>query len=259
MNAAALELPNALRNLVDCRLDAIERALLQGNTSRAERASILEDIETQIIEMLSAEAEGHEPARADLLRVFARLDPPEAFAGEPIESARRPGSARPSPLRGTGVGGEGEAPMTFNVPPTMKAGYSTTGILACMGGLTTLALGMPLCGFSMAISESEILALIAGGFVAMTGIPAMVLGILYAIAIHQSAGRLRGLTCAAIGISALPICVIGLLGGFLAVVSRSEFAIYGFFVFICVLAVVGAIHLTYRSLELVIGVQRRPM
>ena len=36
---------------VDSRLDTVERALLQGGTSRTDRRSILEDIETQILEM----------------------------------------------------------------------------------------------------------------------------------------------------------------------------------------------------------------
>jgi len=86
----------------------------------------------------------------------------------------------------------------------------------------------------------------------------MVLGILYAVAIHQSQGRLRGLTCAAIGISALPISIVGLLAGFLMAVMHSEVVFVGIAGIICVLAVVGAIHLTYRSLELLIGAQRRP-
>lgn len=241
MNAAALELPLALRNLVDSRLDAIERALMQGNTPRTERCSILEDIETQIIEMLSAEAPDHEPTRTDLLRVFAKLDPPEAFLGEQIESARPTRSAAPD----------------SRVLPVAKSGYSTMGILACVGGLATLAFGLPVCVFTMLFAESEILTFVVVGFLAVAGIPSLVLGILYAIAIHQSAGRLRGLTCAAIGISALPISVVGLLGGFLMLEMDSEFLIFGGLGTVCLLAVVGAIHLTYRGLELLIGDRRR--
>jgi hypothetical protein len=238
MNAAALELPHALRTLVDNRLDAIERALMQGQTPRAERRSILDDIETQVIEMLSAEALGHDPTRADLLRVFTRLDPPEAFAGDPIEFARRvPASA----------------PEIAAAKSVTKGGYSATGILACVGGLATLVLGLPLCAFTMLLSDSEILIVIVTGFVALAGLPSLVLGILYAIALYQSRGRLRGLTCAAIGITALPISIIGLLGGYLVVAQDSEFLIFSGVTLVCVLAVVGAIHLTYRSLELLIG------
>jgi hypothetical protein len=246
MNAAALELPNGLRNLVDSRLDAIERALMQGNTPRAERRSILEDIETQIIEMLSAETQGHEPTRADLLRVFTRLDPPEAFAGEQSESARQVGIVR------------GSAPTAHLARSVTTPGYSATGILACVGGLVTLALGLLLCAFTALFVDSEIVALIVGGFLVLTGIPSTVLGILYAIALHQSQGRLRGLTCAAIGISALPISVVGLVGGVLAVQMKSEVLLLGGGAILCVLAVVGAIHLTYRGLDLLIGAQHRP-
>jgi hypothetical protein len=240
MNAVVLELPGALRNLVDSRLDAIERALLQGNTPRADRQSILGDIETQIVEMLSVEASDHEPTRADLLRVFTRLDPPEAFAGEPIESAHPVGAKR------------GPAPTGPSALPN-QSGYSTTGILACVGGLTTLALGLPVCALTMLFAESEILILVAGAFVALTGIPSMVLGTLYAVALHRSQGRLRGLTCAAIGISAMPISFVGLLAGFLMAAMNSAVLIIGGVVLLCILAVVGAIHLTYRSLELLVG------
>jgi hypothetical protein len=246
MNAAALELPGALRNLVDSRLDTVERALLQGNTPRADRRSILEDIETQIIEMLSAEVLGREPTRADLLRVFTRLDPPEAFAGEQFESARHVETRR------------GSTSVARDEPRATGSGYSTTGILACVGGLATLALGLPLCAFTMLFSESELFVVIVGGFVVVTGIPSLVLGILYAVALHQSPGRLRGLTCAAIGISALPISVVGLLGGFVIAVSHSEVLFFGLTVIISILAVVGAIHLTYRCLELLVNAPPRP-
>jgi hypothetical protein len=246
MNAAALDLPKALRNLVDSRLDAIERALMQADTSRAERESILEDIETQIMEMLAAEVEGHEPTRADLLRVFTRLDPPEAFAGEQIESARQLLTMRRS------------APSAPSALAATRPTCSTTGILACVGGLATVALGLPLCAFTLLFAESEILILILGAFIALTGLPALVLGILYAIALHQSQGRLHGLTCAAIGIAALPITTIGLLLGYLMLVLESEIFIIGGVVFVCVLAVVGAIHLTYRSLELLVSAPRTP-
>jgi hypothetical protein len=243
MNAAALEIPPVLRSLVDNRLDTIERALMQGNTPRAERRSILEDIETQILEMLSAETAGHEPTRADLLRVFTKLDPPEAFAGE---QAEMPKSARASRCA---------APSFAPVPPVSKPTYSTVGILACVGGLVTLMLGLPVAALTLMFGEDEFLTLMVAGFVAFSGLPSLVLGILYAIALRQSQGRLRGLTCAAIGISALPICVVGLLGGFLALASEAAVAIVGFGAIICTFAVVGAIHLTYRCLDLFVGTQ----
>jgi hypothetical protein len=245
MNAAALALPKPLRILVDSRLDAIERALLQGNTPRAERQSILEDIETQIVDMLSAEALDHEPTRADLLRVLARLDPPEAFTGEHIDSVREAWAGR------------GSVPNP-EARPTTKRGYATTGILACVGGLTTMAVGLPLSVCTMFSPGSEVLILVLGGFLALTGIPALVLGIVYAIVLHQSRGQFRGLTCAAIGISALPINVAGLLLAMLMATMNSVALIFAGYAIVCVLAVVGAIHLTYRGLELLIGAQQRP-
>jgi hypothetical protein len=244
MTAVAPPLSNALRDLVDSRLDTVERALLQGNTPRAERRSILEDIETQILDMLAVEAPDHEPTRADLLRVLARLDPPEAFTGEEVDSVR------PRVERGT-------AAVADRTPPVAKSGYATTGILACVGGLVTLGLGLPLCAFTMLFAESATAVVAVVCFIVLTGAPAGVLGILHAMAIRESHGRLRGLTCAAIGISALPISIAGLLLGF-CMAAAGELAIIGGAIFICVLAVVGAIHLTYRSLEVLVGAPQHP-
>jgi hypothetical protein len=246
MNAAKLELPEALRSLIDNRLDTIERVLMQGNAPRVERRSILDDTETQILEMLWTEAGDHEPTRSDLLRVLGRLEPPEAFAGEHVESTQAARKARNSvfrPCEGVSI---------------TKPTYSTIGILACVGGLVTLVFNLPATVFSYLILDDEIIGLALTGFLVMVGLPALVLGILYAIALAQSHGRLRGLTCAAIGITALPISAFGLVGGFVAVELQGEVSIIGFATLVCILAVVGAIHLTYRILELLVGVGVSP-
>jgi hypothetical protein len=249
MNAAKLELPEALRSLIDNRLDSIERVLMQGNAPRVERRSILDDTETQILEMLWAEAGDHEPTRSDLLRVLGRLEPPEAFAGEHVESTPFARKARGE--RGALLGPCEGVSIT-------KPTYSTIGILACVGGLVTLVFNLPATVFSFLVLEEEIIGFALTGFLVMVGLPALVLGVLYAIALAQSRGRLRGLTCAAIGITALPISAFGLLGGFLAVGLESEVSIIGFATLVCILAVVGAIHLTYRVLELLVGVSVSP-
>jgi hypothetical protein len=241
MNAAKLELPETLRSLVDNRLDTIERVLMQGNTPRVERRSILDDTETQILEMLWAEAGGQEPTRYDLLRVLGRLEPPEAFAGEHVESAQPARRARSSvfgPSKGVSI---------------TKPAYSTIGILACVGGLVTLIFNLPAAVFAFLILDDAIIGFALAGLLVVVGLPALVLGILYAIALAQSQGRLRGLTCAAIGITALPISAFGLVGGFLVLEINGEVSLYGFATLVCILAVVGAIHLTYRILELLVG------
>jgi hypothetical protein len=246
MNLTAIELSAELRRLVDHRLDAIEQILVQNQTPRAERRSILEDIETQILEMVSAEASNHEPTRADLLRVFSKLDPPEAFSGDQAESAR------PNAIR------ENVARTISAIGSVAKPTYTPIGILACIGGLTTLILAFPclILAELFADSESVMFYPAGAGFLAVVGIPAMVLGILYAIAIRNSRGQLRGLTCAAIGISALPI-VVGFVAAYFLVAAVSTWGMILSGFVIVVLAIVGCIHLTYRSLELFVGALSR--
>jgi hypothetical protein len=78
MNSA--ELSAELRSLIDDRLDAIERVLLQAGTPRAERQSIIAEVETQIFELL-ARRDG-QPLPETLHEVLASLDAPESFLPE---------------------------------------------------------------------------------------------------------------------------------------------------------------------------------
>ncbi len=74
------------RERMDAYLDAIERVLVAADMPRAERKGIADDVEAQVLEMLSARG-GDEPTVADVEAVLAQLDPPEAYAQE--ESASR--------------------------------------------------------------------------------------------------------------------------------------------------------------------------
>jgi hypothetical protein len=80
----AVELTVSLRQLIDARLDNIERALMTQMMSRGDRQQILAAIEEQILEMLESNRD-EEPTRDDVLAVLAKLDPPEAYL-EPLES-----------------------------------------------------------------------------------------------------------------------------------------------------------------------------
>ena len=79
--SAANPLNSALQALVDNRLDAIDQNLLRAGIPRHQRQSIVEEVQNQILEMLSRRGEG-EPTRQDLLAVLAQLDPPEAYVPE---------------------------------------------------------------------------------------------------------------------------------------------------------------------------------
>jgi hypothetical protein len=67
------------RGRMDAYLDAIERVLVAADMPRAERKGITDDVEAQVLEMLSARG-GDEPTVADVEAVLAQLDPPDAYA-----------------------------------------------------------------------------------------------------------------------------------------------------------------------------------
>jgi hypothetical protein len=99
MMTTRTELDPGLRDLVEDRLDAIERVLVLAGVSRRERASIVEEVEAQVFEMLARRGAG-ELTRADVLAVLAALDPPEAYAPEGYRRLVReqPREPRPSLL-----------------------------------------------------------------------------------------------------------------------------------------------------------------
>jgi hypothetical protein len=78
-----VDVPSLLQNLIDSRLDTIDRMLL-GRVARGERMAIVREVESQIQELL-LERETGELSREDVLAVLARLDPPEAFLPEEFE------------------------------------------------------------------------------------------------------------------------------------------------------------------------------
>jgi hypothetical protein len=85
MSQAAPELPNDARRRIDEYLDAIERVLIRGNVTRTERRSIVDEVESQIHEMLSARAD-QEPVAA-VTDVLSKLDAPEAYAPDSAAAA----------------------------------------------------------------------------------------------------------------------------------------------------------------------------
>jgi hypothetical protein len=69
-----------LRSLMDARLDAIDRVLVQARIGWTERRNIVEEVETQIFELLTRR--GPSPTEEDVLAVLAAIDPPEAYLPE---------------------------------------------------------------------------------------------------------------------------------------------------------------------------------
>lgn len=93
-------LPTDVRRLVDEYLDSIEAALRQTGTPRSERRAVCDEVESQILEQLSARC-ADSPTASDARAVLAELDPPEAYAGD-SGSERTPAAApveqRPSQM-----------------------------------------------------------------------------------------------------------------------------------------------------------------
>lgn len=73
-----MELSVTVRQLIDARLDSIERALMAGGMPRGDRSQIVSAIEEQIVDMLNQQG-SDEPTREDVLQVLAQIDPPEAY------------------------------------------------------------------------------------------------------------------------------------------------------------------------------------
>jgi len=67
------------RERMDAYLDAIERVLVAADMPRAERKGIADDVEAQILEMLTARGCA-KPSVEDVEAVLSDLDPPEAYA-----------------------------------------------------------------------------------------------------------------------------------------------------------------------------------
>jgi len=66
--------------LIDTRLEIIDR-ILRKRMMRSERLAIVQEVEAQIQELL-ADLDPQEVTREDVLRVLAKLDPPEAYLSD---------------------------------------------------------------------------------------------------------------------------------------------------------------------------------
>jgi hypothetical protein len=87
-----------VQSQIDRHLDAVERHLQAAGAERSKRRGIVDDLETQILEMLSAGDLGS-IGPVDLEKVLVQLDPPEAYArpaspqiraAERVEAEARP-------------------------------------------------------------------------------------------------------------------------------------------------------------------------
>jgi hypothetical protein len=71
--------PPEVRARVDVHLDAVESHLRTAGADRTKWRGIVDDLETQILDMLAAQKK-ESPSLADVDAVLARLDPPSAYS-----------------------------------------------------------------------------------------------------------------------------------------------------------------------------------
>lgn len=176
------------QHLIDARLDTIERILMDNRVPRSERSEIVRAVEEQIWELLEG-MEG-EISRAQVLRVLASLDPPEAYCGD--ESHDGPIRRR----RAFSESASGAGSMESRIE---RVSPSRTAPLAIIAFVLSL------------ISLPAMILMPLGAILALAG------GICGAIAlslISASHGRLRGTWMAIVGCAVFGLhfaCIWGLL------------------------------------------------
>ncbi len=144
------------RARLDQHLDAVEAALTAAGHSRNQRRAILDDLESQITDMLAARSQA--PALADVEAVLAQLDPPAAYRQNPATqetpTESPPATTAPAP---------GPTPP---IPPLSPLGvislliFSTAGL----GSLAILvfALGGPIPDWTQSLGWLAFLLCFAG-------------------------------------------------------------------------------------------------
>jgi hypothetical protein len=93
----AAELNPDLRNMIDARLEAIDRVLVRAQTGWSERRSIVGEVETQIFELLARRSPA--PTAEDVQAVLDSLDPPDAWVPEGLRQDLAGAAAAPAPPR----------------------------------------------------------------------------------------------------------------------------------------------------------------
>ena len=89
MNGSTDMLSLEIQKRLDRYLDAVERALTRVHVPRSERRYVVDDVESQVRDMLKAHT-GGSPTLDELESVIGQMDPPQAYA-EAAETAVDPG------------------------------------------------------------------------------------------------------------------------------------------------------------------------
>jgi hypothetical protein len=133
--SALLSLERDVQQLVDLRLDLLDRILMDSGVERPERAEIVQAVEDQIFEMLDGRNE--EATRESVLQLLRSLDPPEAYwaEGAPAEAtARTLRGARREPY----IAQQSAATPTFGPTTSKHSGVAIASFVLAMISIPTI-------------------------------------------------------------------------------------------------------------------------
>jgi hypothetical protein len=218
------ELPPDVRRRIDGHLDAIEQVLFAAGVSRCERRGVVDEVETQIFEMLAARS-GEEPGEA-VAAVLSQLDPPSAYAPEaaaaPAATARSASPVRALWQRWQGWWSPPSDAPRLSRPALVAAAWFG---MAALFALVVFADHRP--------PDAAIALFFLVGLTAPIGVTA--LGFWSVRRIRRSAGRETGLPLALVETFIFPIVLANLaLIGLLAATDGAGLII------LAVLVIVGA-------------------
>ncbi len=202
-----------VRARLDAHLDAVERALAAGGSSREQRRGVVDDLEAQILDMLAGRSEM--PSNTDLEAVLATLDPPLAY-----------GDARPSPASPAAPAVQRESPPLPRISSTAIAGLILTliGVLPLLVFATLRIFVLPgawraaddmlFSSRDFNLFTSNLMSIITRCLV-LSQLPMGLAGTLLSwvafVQIRKSHGTLRGRALAIIGGTLYPIAMTVLL------------------------------------------------
>jgi hypothetical protein len=190
MTTTGTELEARLQDMIDARLDAIDRVLLRAGVSRGERRRIVDEVEAQVYELLARRAAG-DPTRADVAAVLDSLDPPEAYAPE---------GYRQRLAEQTRVEARPRVPQ-----PSFLA------VSSAVGGVLTLLLGTVLAGLAGESDDKEFVLLAGTLFLLPAATAVTACGVVSIRRIRRSGGWLFGLPAALFAALLFPLLITNLL------------------------------------------------
>ena len=85
----AIDLSSSVQVEIEAHLDEVDRVLQQSQVSRSERRALCDELECQIMDILSQRC-SHDPAIADVRALLAEMDAPSSFAR--LDGDRQPNS-----------------------------------------------------------------------------------------------------------------------------------------------------------------------